>query len=318
VIKYLLTLSLCLIAPRAATGEYVENILNDTAIAGHGTSLKTEKGTNSSFFGVRGHEPSSVSWVRRIGSSADLDESLRIKLSFRYDFKELPFWRKTINEKIFFTYTGVFDFYVLCGGCRESEPVVGRVYNPALHWRFLETNDTHLQFSIQHRSNGQVTDARLTDASGNFIADTEFQNMNIPYIDGISRSSNFIELEYKKILNNNDRVYLRIRPFFDSRDSLQTWRVSEPRDADYEDYDRVQLIYSKVFSCDSRFSVKWSVGDSGFSTDSLDLGFQYNWRGLPLYLSAHHGPMETLSDHTRNVTSIGLGIVFWNICLGSP
>lgn len=261
--------------------------------------------------GVTGHEPSYVSYTSRYGDSSDLDNSLRVHLSFRYDFKKIPFI--SADRNVFFTYTGDFDFYWLCGDCRESAPVVGRVFNPALHWRTLEQDGRYLELSLHHRSNGQVTNAMSTDATGNFIADTEFRNGNNAYIDSISRSSNFLQLEAKYPLTEKDAFYIRWRPIFDSADSVKTWNVSEPKKARFSDYDRFEFIYSRNLSCDSRIQANWSIGDSGFSTDSLDLAFQYNWKGVPFYLSAHHGPMETLSDHTRSVNSIGVGVVFWDI-----
>jgi outer membrane phospholipase A len=53
------------------------------------------------------------------------------------------------------------------------------------------------------------------------------------------------------------------------------------------------------------------VGDKGFKTDSLTLGWHLSANNvIPFYVRAHFGPMNTLSNYTERQNSIGIGVRF--------
>jgi len=261
--------------------------------------------------GVVGYEPNSIVLTKR--DDSDLDSSYRARLSFKYEFSRFLGFKPTSDKRLHFTYNGEFDFY---WGFRDSSPVTGRVFNPALHYRFYKDSGEkkwkvdYVELSFHHRSNGQQTDPELVE-NGEFIAAREFALGNNAYIDGISRSANYLQVESRFSPSKNQRLYLRLRQYVGEQENTVTWRGPQ-FDADYSDYDRIELIYSYKFTNELRASFDWSIGDSGFASDSIDIGLQWDY-GLPWYFRAHFGPMETLSDHTRSVNSVGVGFIFWKI-----
>lgn len=278
-------------------------------VAGCSTHLLAQVGNGEFNARVKGYEPNYALLTSR--DDSDLDNSYRVKLSFKYEFSRFLGFRPTIEKRLHFSYTGDFDFF---WGFRESAPVVGRTFNPALHYRIYDGFDKwkmdYVELSIHHRSNGQQTDAELTNEEG-FIAASEFLEGNNSYIDGISRSSNYIQLESRFRPWDKGPLYVRLKLYAGEQENEVTWR-GEPFAADFADYDRLEIIYSHKFSDNVRLSANWHLGDKGFATDSVDIGLQWNWT-LPWFLQVHLGPMETLSDHTRSVNRMGIGFIFYEI-----
>jgi len=284
------------------------------------------------------------------------DSAIRAHLSFKYEFEpRAEMVGRTLNKLFgvttqsswFFSYTGEFDFYF---GTRDSGPVVGRVFNPALHFKttgkqswkgaYHRAGLQHIDVSLQHRSNGQAVEADETveiDGQTLFRPQREIDIGNPEFLDSISRSTNFLQFEARFQAGSSNwcnrslscsLFFVRFRPIFFEEEAEVTWRRSTPASADFADYDRFEFIYSNAFAAEnktwrwllgrkSRVQVNWSVGDRGLATDSIDIGLQMNrvllGFEIPLYLTAHHGPLETLSDHTLDESYVGLGLVFWDI-----
>ncbi|MEW8026632.1 MAG: hypothetical protein AB2792_14625 [Candidatus Thiodiazotropha sp.] len=297
-------------------------------------------------------------------STDDDDSSFEVRYSLRYNFLRphcMPIKKpKNKNEyipeldclrayeerigDIFFTFTGEFDFYL---GTRGSSPVINRLSNPAFNFRkhFEETLSYKsftiewVNLSIEHRSNGQSTNAdeMITDPAssdfGRFRAQIELEAGNHEYFDSISRSANYIAVESKinfgKDHSDNvlcDTTFKCINTWVSAKlylsdESDVFWGDQADKGVDIEDYDRIKIIVSDTFNTNissfptSEIGFEWTIGDEFLETDSLDFYIVLPWVPnnnfrLPLYLRAHYGPMSTLSDYTKDQNSIGIGLVF--------
>lgn len=274
----------------------------------------------------------------------DDDNSFEARLSLQYYFTRphcineddtvdvscLNNYKK--RSEWFFTYTGEFDFYFLT---RESDPVINRLNNPAFHYRkhFDSSSEQNLfslewfNLGLEHRSNGQVTraDAKIGDR---FVADIRYDDEEFSYIDGISRDSNYLSFETKLNAGNgnhdNNKCKKNISCFniwlsgkiYLSEESDVYWGPTANQGLKISDYDRFKVIVSNVFYDDRiNLTFEWTVGDELFDTDSYDISMRYTvdfGEGIeiPFYIRAHIGPMNTLSDYTREQNSIGFGLVF--------
>lgn len=243
--------------------------------------------------------------------------------------------------ELFFTYTGEFDFYL---GTRDSGPVINRINNPALHYRkyfgdTLSFDNFTLRWvnvGLEHRSNGQVVEADelITDENspddGRYRAQVEYENGNYEYFDAISRGANYLSIESKFNIgaDHSDKenckscitAWLSAKLYL-TEDSSVYWGEYANRDVKISDFDRVKLILADRFNTSYKhipkieFGVEWTVGDKFLSTDSLDINLFFPWilnnnLTIPLYVRAHIGPMNTLSDYTREQNSIGIGLRF--------
>ncbi len=263
------------------------------------------------------------------------DAALEVQYSLKYDL-----FRKQQREKRFYnaylSYTGKFDFYMFT---RDSSPVINRTSNPALHYRYSVNIDSGnlcwLDFGVEHRSNGQVTDAQARDLNpnsptyGKYLAEIEYEKGNHEYFDGISRDSNYVSLtpgwkrtalsrEDSLLEYNRDELEIQIKAYF-SQDAKITWGPYAGTQTQFSDYDIVNVHY--VHTVQLRGSVlkditagfDYVIGAKGFATDSIDIYFVVPvylkdgaWK-LPFMVKSHFGPMDRLSNYTQSMRSIGFG-----------
>jgi hypothetical protein len=297
-------------------------------------------------------------------SSEDNDNSIEFRYSFRYSFTRphcmpggyfgddesstpLLGCLKKYDKRVeaFFSYTGEFDFFL---NSRHSSPVVNRVSNPAFNLRKYFGNDHSfdnytiewLNVAIEHRSNGQTTDAneKITDPAsanyGRYKAQVEYEDGNQEYFDTISRSSNYISIESKLDIGGMHRksgdcendfgcaeAWISAKIYSHDEESGIYWGELADSDTRFSDYDRVKLIVSDTYYTHYKYipsiegSIEWIIGDKFLDTDSLDIALTVPWVlkdyfKIPLYLRAHFGPMGTLSNYTVDDNSIGIGVVF--------
>ena len=214
--------------------------------------------------------------------------------------------------EFFLAYTGEFDFYL---NTRASGPVINRISNPGIYLRkyFADQRFSSLMLSLEHRSNGQVTEIDETD-SGVLKTQTAFANDNHEYFDGISRGSNYFELEAKFKPSEVDRLYASIKKYI-NQDSAVNWGPTAANNPKIADYDRIRLLWTRqmvIFDRQSEFALEWLIGDRGLETDSFDIDFMYPisfWGAdFPFFIKYHGGPMNTLSDYTREQDTLGFGI----------
>lgn len=216
------------------------------------------------------------------------------------------------RTEIFLAYTGEFDFYA---GSRASSPVVNRISNPGIYLRrhTPQLFTQWVQFSVEHRSNGQVTEIDETDA-GTLKTQIAYQKGDSEYLDGISRGANYLRAETKLKLAEQANLYVSAKIYID-HDSKVNWGPTAASNPKIADYDRVRFVYTHngiLGGKYSELSFEWLIGDDGLETDSFDLGLMHPLgvfgADLPLYIRYHNGPMNTLSDYTRKQKSLGIGM----------
>lgn len=239
------------------------------------------------------------------------------------------FWQPAV----FVSYTGEFDFYM---GTRDSGPVVNRLNNPALHLYTRIGGDgpstpktdrltgiRYLDISVEHRSNGQVTEIDELNADGLLRTQVAYNNDDHEFFDTLSRGSNYVGVRMgthnRKMIN----WQVGYKAYF-TRNAEVNWGPLAGTGVNIDDFDLVQIGFGKSFfdrsgkSSVLNFSLNYTVGKKGFETDSADLSVAVPLTAFsgttqfPLLLRVHHGPMDTLSNYTKSVTSVGLGFSFWN------
>ncbi len=254
-----------------------------------------------------------------------------------------------IRSEYFVTYTGNFDFYAYTRSSdpvvnRISNPA----FHYRKYWvdKFIMgiASLRYIDAAVEHRSNGQVIDADdiVEDSSsvndGRYKTQVEFENGNYKYFDSISRSANYITIEGRfqigKHYNEDSSrcksskkcfdLWLKLKPYYFSNDSNVTWGSVKNMGMEITDYDRVRLILSNKFPIGISFVPEieiggdWMIGDELFDTDSFNLNLVLSIDGgifglntnIPLYMRYHKGPMNTLSNYTKNQDSFGIGLRF--------
>lgn len=225
------------------------------------------------------------------------------------------------RDEIYLTYTGQFDFYWTT---RPSGPVINRISNPGFHYRrhvnlpWGPLTVSWLDAGVEHRSNGQTTDAK--DAEGRLRAQAAYEANDHAYLDSISQDTNFFALETALKIGRLYEVQARLKAYF-SNETNVTWGPHADTDVQMSDYDRARVIVTYRFDGGRRkLDAEWTVGDKGLKTDSFDLGLYFpaklcpfRWRicelEVPWYARAHFGPLHTLSDFTQRYSSFGFGVL---------
>ncbi len=249
--------------------------------------------------------------MKNNGWAGDDERALRAHYSFHYVF--IGNGRRDVS----LSYTGEFDFYM---GSRPSDPVVNRISNPALHVRwaasdfdFMKTAlpTDHFDLGLEHESDGQtieVTSAREVES-----AQRAYSGHDRPYFDQVSRGSNFFS--FAAVLSEQATgwpvaIHARARAYL-GQNTAVTWGPLAGSGVRLSDYDRLCVRIGKQVGSMGSIEVRWTVGDSGFKTDSFGLGWQgpRHWP-LPLYVRVNHGPLNTLSNYTQRQDSVGIGLRF--------
>lgn len=256
----------------------------------------------------------------------------------------------TFMPAIFLSYTGAFDFYMGSRPSgpvvnRVSNPAI-HLYSKIRGRRF---GADYLELAFEHRSNGQVVEVEKVDAVAQAVFDAEaqmaFDNGNHAFFDTISRESNFFNLTFGIDGRDSpeDEALAGVKisaddwppPYrfnwqlslkaYTSQGNVVTWGDMAGEDVDVDDYDLARVSASKTYVFGEKgspfnrvtLSAEYTVGDRLFETDSFDVALVLPYNGaaeqtmIPLVFKLHHGPMETLSDYTKPVTSFGVGLAFW-------
>ena len=266
-------------------------------------------------------------------------QAAEVQYSFKYDLF-CPQDAARIND-LYLSFTGKFDFYMFT---RDSSPVINRTSNPAIHWKYGwqvgdETaapagrkNTYSIDLGVEHRSNGQVTDAAAKDTNpasptfGKFLTQIEYEKGNYKYFDGISRDSNYVSITpgwaysiYADGKKQYDRDKLEIEgKVYFTDDSDVTWGPYAGAGRRFRDYDLVRVYFSHTqalpFSWfkDATAGFEYAIGAKAFATDSIDLYlivplYVGEWK-FPFIVRSHFGPMDRLADYTRSLSSVGFGL----------
>lgn len=297
----------------------------------HSVSIKDnykEKRFNS--FGLN-----SATW--QFNDSSDDDDALEGNYSFSYTWFDcrrgnenetedsasfdtcLP--ENTVNFASYLSYTGQFDFYM---GTRRSGPVVNRISNPAIHFQWLLSNNdlviNYLDIGIEHRSDGQTAEIHWKNRDGRLRTQIAYETNDYEYFDGLSRGANYISLSLGKN-NGNDGLSWQISAkHYWHQDSDINWGPLANKGLKFEDYDLINLSINYpvgksfwIFK-DIKLSGQYRFGKEFTDTDSVDVSLLLPIKtervDLPIFVKAHFGPFETLSNYTNSVTNFGVGLAF--------
>lgn len=263
------------------------------------------------------------------------DESaINVQYSFKYDLYRV---HPEKGSSVYLSYTGKFDFYMFT---RNSSPVINRTSNPAVHYRYTthveDGNQYWLDFGVEHRSNGQVTDAGAKDENpasptyGKYLAQIEYEKGNHKYSDGISRDSNYVSFtpgwrrmalrgDSDKDKYDRDKLEIETKAYF-SQDAEVTWGPYAGTRRRFSDYDIAAIHYAHTELFNGRHikditaGFDYDIGAKGLATDSIDLFLivplyweKGAWK-LPFMVMSHLGPMDRLANYTQSTRSIGFGL----------
>ena len=205
------------------------------------------------------------------------------------------------NTEVFFSYTGEFDYYV---NTRPSGPVVNRINNPAIHLRKFLENIDWIDFSFEHKSDGQSTE--VTFPRDVERAELAFIERDFRYFDTISRGSNYFGTEIK-VKNDLITSFVKLK-IYESMNSAITWGNQKGKGITIADYDRLTTVLRANIG-NGEISLDWTIGDKLFKTDSWNADYLISkeWP-VPLYFRAHYGPLYTLSNYTKNENYFGVGV----------
>lgn len=252
------------------------------------------------------------------------------------------------NKFLFLSYTGEFDLFLTRDSKpvvgREHNPAatVRWVEPPiiARAWKGIR----HIDASVQHRSNGQTMG--VDELEGRTLEQLFKTNPRSEVFDQISRGLNFVSLGVSGRLGGTDtepdsatgRCYksrtcwdvgLRVNGFHWGDEDEVTWGDGDGAQSIAE-YERLRVIVSKtMWFGNSGINVWWLniptftltlttvVGDAlkpsfDISAD-LPIRFTMSWLfqnelTVPLFFELHNGPMAYLSDYTRPMVSMAIGL----------
>jgi hypothetical protein len=226
-----------------------------------------------------------------------------------------------VNFASYLSYTGQFDFYM---GTRHSGPVVNRISNPAIHFQWLLSSEdnffNYFDIGVEHRSDGQTTEIHWVDKDGQLRTQEAYEANNYEYFDGLSRGANYVNFSIGKNNNIKNISWQISAKYYWHQDSDVNWGPLADKDVQFEDYDLVNISLNYPLGMsfwlfkDVKLSGLYRFGNEFTDTDSLDVSLLLPLKSerinLPVFIKAHFGPFENLSNYTRSVTNFGVGLAF--------
>lgn len=233
--------------------------------------------------------------------------SINAHFSFSYDF----YYPKSELWKLFGSYTGEFDFYYTT---RESDPVINRLNNPALHIRLADKfswteklKADYIDLAIEHKSNGQT---KSIDFKNLAEANAAYKSGEERYFDDFDMGDNYFSTELK-FRQSRQSFYIKLKLYPENKEEEINWGDLAGKQVTIEDFDRWRLLYAARQKNGNQFSAEWTIGDRWFKSDSFNFDYMFNVKNaLPLYIRYHSGPLETQSNYSYPVDSIAIGIKF--------
>jgi SnoaL-like domain len=237
-----------------------------------------------------------------------------------------------LQPQVFLSYTGSFDFYM---ETRDSSPVINRMNNPALHIHTLinyklenkdkiSPNIRFFDIGLEHRSNGQDRDVE-EQLGGRLLTEIAYEAGNDNFFDSISRSADYISFTAGSMnaVPNAYNYQVSAKAYL-GHDSEVNWGDRADEELSILDYDIFRISLSRRFSetglswmPEVTLATEYTVGMEGFDRDSGEITLVAPVKlfdraiSLPLFAKAHFGPMNTLSNYTRSVSSFGVGLALW-------
>ncbi|ARD45129.1 hypothetical protein [Colwellia sp. PAMC 21821] len=226
-----------------------------------------------------------------------------------------------VNFASYLSYTGQFDFYM---GTRHSGPVVNRISNPAIHFQWLLPKEdilfNYVDIGVEHRSDGQTIENHWRNRDGKLRTQEAYETNDYEYFDGLSRGANYINFSIGKNNNISNISWQISAKYYWHQDSDVNWGPLANKGIKFEDYDliNISLNYPLDMSFwlfkDAKLSGLYRFGKEFTDADSLDVSLLLPLKSeridLPIFIKAHFGPFENLSNYTRSVTNVGVGLAF--------
>lgn len=288
---------------RAGAGALLALLAAQGALAGNRDCVyRYDSGLESSCR-LEANEENFLAWQQVTGD----EHAFRGKVSLRYWFSAKP------DRNVYFKFNNEFDWYL---ETRDSGPVIGRTFNPGIvyrhsrhdGWFALPHAIDWIDFGAEHRSNGQTVDAVAEAAPAQAAEKT-----NHRFFDAISRSSNFVSLQVRTQVRDDDELFVKLKGAYRDREHRVTWGALANDSVNIEDYDRlnVRYVWKPRWEYLHAVDAELTLGDQGLNTRSLNLGVTATEiGGVPVYLRMHWGPMNTLSNYTKSQRTLGIGVVF--------
>lgn len=242
------------------------------------------------------------------------DVSLEGQVSMRYNFLE--------SGSFYFYFTNRFDFYL---ERRDSSPVVIRDERPGFAFDFTRMVEGRkilgldsLALKLEHWSNGQtihvnsssavqgITQEQYQEAYQNYNKNGKDYDKDRDTVDSLSRSMNFVSISGLKSFAGKHFASAQMK-FRVSRDDAVFVQGFE--DANFNDYDRVSLGYAWK-SPYGLLITQMRAGNKLLATASYDLAYRLDCNAFPLMIKYHHGPFQRLSDYSRRINAISVGVAF--------
>lgn len=232
---------------------------------------------------------------------------LNAHFSFSYDF----FAADNYRWKVFGSYTGEFDFYLLA---RDSDPVINRLNNPAVHLRLLDraswpnrVGADFIDFALEHKSDGQT---QLIQEENLTSMNEAYYKGNERYFDDIDMGDNYFSAE-AKFSKTRHNLYIKFKLYPEGKEEEIIWGNLAGKNVTIEDFDRWRILYTAKQKNGNEFSAAWTIGDRWFKADSFNVDYMINiCNTFPLYFRFHSGPLETQSNYSFPVNSFAVGIKF--------
>ena len=157
------------------------------------------------------------------------------------------------------------------------------------------------------------------------MTDIAYATGNDNFFDSISRSADYLTFAVGTMnaVPNAYNYQVSAKAYMD-HESEVNWGDLADEDVSILDYDIVRLSLSRRFSETGLFwapeitlATEYTVGRKGFDTDSAEftvvapLTLFDGAVSIPLFAKAHFGPMDTLSNYTKSVNSLGVGLALW-------
>lgn len=220
--------------------------------------------------------PNYFSYVFPTGDNELKDEShLEFMLSIQY-----PIIKLSDHHRIYFSYDGLYDFYITEDSIYKSAPIISRRQNPGLTYHLKTQKTGEIQLGYFHESNGQTLDATNGPTAFN---DLEQETSREYALTQISRGWDYASLTYRTIdlpllsadnirqrIQLNLRTYMPKQMFRSDREDKLFW-LPPTENTTIADYDGLRFMY-EMHSLDNHlygFSVRIELKTGTASTDAI-------------------------------------------------
>ena len=268
------------------------------------------------------HNPNYFSYVIPTGNNVLTDDPhLEFLLSIQY-----PIHTFNASSEIFFSYDGLYDFYIVSDSIYESAPVFSRRQNPGISYRFQHAKKGEIQLGYYHESNGQTLDASDgKDAFDELVSKTSREYA----LTQVSRGWDYLSFTFKSAelalnetqnmkqrISLNFRKYLPKQAFRTDREDDLFWREN-PNLTTIKNYDGLRFSYELLSMRETllNFSAGLELKPGIADADSLKnltgrITLTKQIEGIPFSLFYFDGYGKELSTYHLRTQYAGIGLEF--------